>query len=363
VRRRIGDGRSIMAVVKANAYGHGMIEVARKALRCEADCLGVAIVEEGIALRENGIASPIMVFTAPFSDQLELFLQYNLELTLCSIEIARLLDSLARGVGRKGIVHVKVDTGMGRIGVPFRDAGEFISRLIELKSIELKGLYTHFATADERNKDFAILQLARFRDVIHRVHDLGIKIPLKHCANSAAILDLPDSYFDMVRPGSITYGSYPSHETSESIELEPVLSLKSRVLFIKEVPKGTPISYGRKYYTRKPTRIVSVPYGYADGFSRLLANKAEALINGMRFPVVGTVCMDQVMIDVGPDSNVEIGDDVVFIGQSGKERITAWDIADKIGTISYEVVCSISSRVPRHFVSSERDTDDSIGSA
>jgi len=353
VRKRVGDGTTIMAVVKANAYGHGIVEVARASLQGEATYLGVAIVEEGLILRDNHITAPILVFTAPFLDQLELFLKYDLEVTLCSMDIAIALDSIAAKVGKRGVAHVKLDTGMGRIGVHYNDAIEFVHQVIQLKSIELKGLYTHFATADERNKDFALLQLARFRDVIAKVNDLGISIPFKHCANSGAILDLPDSYFDMVRPGIMMYGYYPSHETTESLELHPALSLKSKVSFVKEVPPGTSVSYGRRYYTKSRTKIVSIPIGYADGFSRLLTNKAEALINGKRYPVVGTVCMDQVMIDVGLDSDVSVGEDVVFIGHSGNEQISAWDIADKLGTIPYEVCCAISSRVPREIVNSK----------
>lgn len=353
IRRRVGERTAIMAVVKANAYGNGMVEVARVALGGESSYLGVGNVEEGIFLRENGITAPILVFAVPFLDQIELFLKYDLEVTLCSMEIASALNGVASGIEKRGVAHIKIDTGMGRIGVQFNDAVEFVRQAVQLELIEVKGLYTHFATADERNKDFARLQLDRFRDVISAVNGLGIHIPLKHCANSGAILDLPNSYFDMVRPGIMIYGYYPSHETSESLELRPALSLKSKVAFVKEVPPGTPISYGRKYYTKSRTKIVSVPVGYADGFSRLLTNDAEALIKGKRYPVVGTVCMDQVMIDVGLDSDVSVGEDVVFIGHSGNERITAWDIADKLGTIPYEVCCAISSRVPREIVNSK----------
>ncbi len=350
IRRRVGEGTAIMAVVKANAYGHGMVEVARVALGGEASYLGVGNVEEGILLRENGITAPILVFAVPFLDQIELFLKYDLEVTLCSMEIASALNGVASGIGKRGVAHIKIDTGMGRIGVQFNDAVEFVQQAAQLQFIEVKGLYTHFATADERNKDFARLQLDRFRDVISAVNGLAIHIPLKHCANSGAILDLPNSYFDMVRPGIMIYGYYPSHETSESLELCPALSLKSKVAFMKEVPLGTPISYGRKYYTKSRTKIVSVPIGYADGFSRLLTNDAEALIKGKRYPVVGTICMDQVMVDVGLDSDVSVGEDVVFIGHSGNEQISAWDIADELGTIPYEVCCAISSRVPREIV-------------
>jgi alanine racemase len=242
---------------------------------------------------------------------------------------------------------VKVDTGMGRIGVNYKDAVEFVKYVASLKNLELRGIYTQLATADERDKGFAHIQLTRFHAVVSTLANIGISVPLKHCANSAAILDLKDSYYDMVRPGVTLYGYYPSRETSESMSLRPALSWRSKIGFLKRVDAGTPISYGRKYVTSSPTTIASLPIGYADGLSRSLTNKVEVLINGRRFRTIGAVCMDQVMVDLGTSVNAKTGDDVTIIGTDGNEEITAWDVAEKQGTIPYEVTCGISDRVPR----------------
>ncbi len=349
VRYRVGRGVKIMAVVKANAYGHGLLETTRALLGAGADYFGVAILEEGIQLREGGIETPILVFTPPFPNQAEAFLNYHLDVTVCALEAIDVLNALGSNRGRSVTVHVKVDTGMGRLGVDYRQAVEFTRYVDSMAYLKLKGIYTHFATADEADKGFANLQLSRFHDVVSSLRMAGVDIRWKHCANSAAILDMKDSFYDMVRPGIMLYGYYPSHETSESVSLQPALSLRSKITFLKKVDAGTSVSYGRKYITPSKTTIASVPIGYADGISRLLTNKVDALVNGRRYPVVGTICMDHVMLDVGTSDSVNIGDDVTFIGSDGDEKISAWDIADKLGTIPYEVCCSISARVPRVF--------------
>lgn len=349
IRNRVGNTVKILAVVKANAYGHGLVEVSKALVEGKVDYLGVAIIEEGIELREKGIEVPILVFTPPFVNELELFLKYNLDVTLCSKETADALNTLVSNLGGRVNVHIKVDTGMGRLGIGHHDAGEFVKYVATLRSIHIQGIYTHFSTSDERDKEFTNLQLIRFRYVVASLKNIGIDIPLKHCANSGAILDLKDCFFDMVRPGIMIYGYYPSHETSESINLRQAMSLKSKIDFLKVVRAGSAISYGRKYIAKSDTKIASVPLGYADGYSRLLTNKAEVLIHGKRYPVVGTVCMDHVMIDLGMNSDVALGDEVVFIGNDGNESITAWEISDKLGTIPYEVCCGISERVPRVF--------------
>ena len=350
VRSRVGAGVKIMAVVKANAYGHGIIESTSALLDAGADYLGVAILEEGILLRERGIEAPILVFALPFPDQLEAFLHYSLETTVCTKETAEVLNAMSSSRGRPAPVHIKIDTGMGRLGVDYREAFELARYITSLNYLDLRGIYTHFATADEKDKGFAERQLARFHEVISTLTNSGIDVPLKHCANSAAILDIKDSYYDMVRPGIMLYGYYPSHETSESLPLRPALSLRSKIGFLRRVDTRTPISYGRRYVTSCPTIIASVPIGYADGLNRNLTNRAEAIVQGHRYPVVGTVCMDHVMMDLGTSSGISIGDDVTFIGTDGGEGITAWDIADKLGTIPYEVCCAISERVPRVYL-------------
>ncbi len=344
----------IMAVVKANAYGHGALEVSRKALETGASYLGVALLEEGVELRSQGIQAPILVFGGFFPDEAEEFLQHGLEVTLYNEENLFALTAAAQKLNQKARVHIEVDTGMGRVGVPWQKATSFVKRVWKTPEIEVIGLYTHLATADERDKTFANLQLTRFRSVIEQLGKEGINIPIKHAANSGAILDLPDSYFDMVRPGIIIYGYYPSFETSESLPLRPAMRLKSTILHVKEVSAGTSVSYGREFITPRTTRIVTIPVGYADGYNRLLSNRGEVIIRGKKYPVVGRVCMDQIMVDVGEDVDVEVGDEVVLWGQQGDVEISVYDLCRKLQTIPYEVCCWVSSRVPRVYENSGR---------
>jgi alanine racemase len=239
---------------------------------------------------------------------------------------------------------------MERIGVRTEHAPRFVEDVFRLPQLEVVGIYSHLATAGDRDKSFAMVQLDRFEGVIREIGARGIQIPLRHLANSGAILDLPQSYYNLVRPGIMLYGIYPTHETSQSIPLAPVLSLKSAVVFIKEVPPNTSISYGRTYYTTSATRIATVPLGYGDGYSRRLSNKGKVLIGGQKYPVVGIVCMDQLMVEVGRGTDVHVGDEVILLGRDGSEAITAWDLAEGIGTIPYEVFTGISARVPRSYV-------------
>ncbi|MFA6439865.1 MAG: alanine racemase [Bacteriovoracaceae bacterium] len=350
IRKKIGQQPLIMAVVKANAYGHGVIPVAQSIVRQRtAQYFGVAIVEEGIELRQANITLPIHVFTAPIKEQLSLFIQHNLEPTLCDLSIARALNSLAAEAGKSVAVHIKIDTGMGRIGVSPREAVKFVESVLKFPNILVKGIWTHFATSDEKNLSFAHQQLSLFRTLVTTLELKGIHIPLVHCANSGAILQISDSYFDMVRPGIMMYGYTPSHETKKTVEILPALSVKGKIGFVKTVEKGTSISYARRYIAKKKTTIASITVGYADGYFRTLTNKISVLIRGKQFPVVGTVCMDQIMVDVG-SATVRVGDEVVLIGKSGTKTITAWNIADAVGTIPYEVTCAVSQRVPRIYL-------------
>ena len=350
IRKKIGRRPQIMAVVKANAYGHGMIPVVDTILKnTTAQYFGVAIVEEGIELRRAFPSIPIQVFTAPVRHQLDLFVRFRLEPTVCDLNIAKEFNVVAKRLKKKVAVHIKIDTGMGRIGVAPERGIEFVKNVSALPNIIVKGIWTHFASSDEQDLTFTNHQLAIFRSLVTQLELEGIHVPLVHCANSGAILQVPESYFDMVRPGIMMYGYTPARETQQTVRLQPALSLKATVGFIKRVPEGTSISYGRRYFAKKETTIVSVTAGYADGYFRMLTNKASALIKGKKYPVAGTVCMDQIMIDVGND-NVRVGDDVVLIGKSAKDTITAWDIADTIGTIPYEVTCAVSQRVPRKYI-------------
>ncbi len=337
----------IMAVVKAEAYGHGAVATARAALEAGATRLGVAIPEEGILLREAGIDRPVLVFTPLLPDQAETFLDYSLTATIAGEESARALSAGAGRRGQEARVHLKVDTGMGRVGVPPGEAPGLARKVAALPNLEVEGVYSHFATADEADLTFAYKQLDLFKEVLNNLAEAGMRIPLKHIANSGAIINLPESYFDLVRPGIIIYGLYPSAETPrDRLPLKPALSLKARVVQVKRVPPGTGISYGRIYHTKRATNIVTLPLGYADGWSRLLSGEARVLLRGKSFPLVGRICMDQCMADV-EDLAVEPGEEAVLIGKQGEEEISVDEVAGLLGTINYEVVCMLSDRVPR----------------
>ena len=353
IRKKIGTHPLIMAVVKANAYGHGVSPVVQSIIKHKtAEYFGVAIVEEGIEIRNNNIHYPIHVFTAPLSDQLDLFILNDLEATICDINSAKRLNLIAKNAGKKAVVHIKIDTGMGRIGVSEKEAVKFVKIVSQMPNLFIKGIFTHFATSDERDLMFANEQLRKFRSIVTQLELMDIHIPLVHCANSGAILQMPDSYFDMVRAGIMMYGYTPSQETAKSVFIEPVMAFKARVGFVKTVVAGTSISYSRRFIASKKTTIASVTVGYADGYFRTLTNKTSVLINGKKFPVVGTVCMDQIMIDVG-NEKVKIGDEVVLIGKSQTKTISAWDISNSIGTIPYEVTCAVSNRVPRKYINAK----------
>lgn len=340
------NGKKIMAIVKANAYGHGIREITERVIKNGVEYIGVGFLEEAIFLRQNEIEAPILVMGGILGYQLKKFIQNDIDITVSSLELARHINEELHL--QKARVHLKIDTGMERIGVTHTYAVEFVKRVAQMKNIEIVGIYSHFATADEGDKSFTLTQLERFETILYELKKSGIEIPIKHIANSGAIADVDRSVFDMVRPGIAVYGIYPSGQVSTGMNLKPVLSLRSKVVFIKRVPKNTGISYGLKYYTENDSNIVTVPIGYGDGYSRLLTNKGEVLIRGKRYPVVGAVCMDQLMVNVG-DDRVEIGDEVVLIGQAANEEITATELADKIGTIPYEITCMINARVPRFY--------------
>jgi alanine racemase len=350
IRRVIGPDVQQMAVVKAEAYGHGGIEVAQVALQAGASWLGVALPEEGIALRAAGLTAPILVFAPLQAEQAAVFLEYNLTPTICRLEPVVALARLAVKRGQPAAVHVKVDTGMGRIGVAYPEAEKFIKKLALIPGIKVEGLFSHLATADQVDKQYAELQAQRFQEVVDRLTGAGLRPEKLHLANSAATIEMPQTHYQMVRTGIILYGLYPSNEVDQSkIALQPVFSLKTKVIHVKKAPTGTGISYGQRYHTSQEATIATLPLGYADGWSRRLSSRAEVLIGGKRYPIVGMICMDQCMVDLGKDE-VEIGAEAVLIGQQGKERITADEVAEKLGTINYEVTCMINDRVPRIYV-------------
>jgi alanine racemase len=335
-----------MAVVKADGYGHGSVEVSRTALESGADCLGVALPEEGVILRQAGIDVPILVFGSIQPSEAYKTIDSLLDQTVCSVEATEALNQEACKASVRVNVHVEVDTGMGRIGVKPEDVSAFVRRILKFKNLKVKGIFTHFPSADEADKAFSKRQIEIFDRVIRELEVSGITIPQKHLANSAAVLDLPEAYYDLVRPGIMIYGLYPSDKVSHSIELKPAMTLTTRISFLKTVPPGTPISYGRTFVTKKETKVATLPVGYGDGYSRLLSGRGEVLINGHRFPLIGRVCMDMCMVDVSQAGDVEPGDEVILFG----EELSVDEIAAKIGTINYEIVCAVGKRVPRVYV-------------
>ncbi len=353
IKRMVGPAVDIMAVVKAEAYGHGAIPVAKAAIASGARWLGVAMPEEGIQLRKAGIETPILIFGPIQPDQVGPVIQYDLTTAICNWESAVAMSGEAVKTAKPALVHLKVDTGMGRVGVQPDDAVDFMRKITRLPGLQVTGIFSHMATADEKDKNYARHQIQIFSAVVADLKKVGLLPEKVHLANSAGIMELPESHFNMVRPGIILYGLYPSNEVDRKKALfKPALALKVRVTFVKKVPAGSGISYGQRYHTKKESTVATIPIGYADGWSRLLTNKAEAMIKGKKYPIVGTICMDQCMIDLGDDT-VEIGQEVVLIGESGKEKISADSLAEKMGTINYEITCMLSNRLPRVYLNSE----------
>ncbi len=349
VRRQVGAGARIMPIVKANAYGHGLDIIARAAIKSEEiDAFGVATEEEGTRLRQL-TTLPILVLTGAAPDEIDAFLEHQLDFTLSVPETLHAIAARASALGIRARVHLKVDTGMRRMGVEPHNALEFLREIESLREhVELVGLSTHFATSDELDQTFFRRQLALFRAVIDETHLAGIHIPLIHAANSGAILQAPkESAFDMVRPGIMLYGYVPSMELQEKFgaELAPCLSLVSSVVLVKPISKGEGVSYNLRWHAERDTRIATVPIGYGDGYPRLLTNRSRAMIRGKLYPLRGAICMDQVMIDVGND-DVVTGDRVEFISATNRE-LDAWSLAETIGTIPYEILTGIAARVPR----------------
>jgi len=346
IRKKIGNERGLMAMVKADGYGHGAVEISRTALRSGADSLGVAISGEGQQLREAGIEVPILVVGLSPPEEAYKVVKFRLSQTVATVELLEALDSEAGKASTKVNVHVKVDTGMGRVGINPDDAVSFVRRVKDFRNLNLEGIFSHFPSSDERDKTFSMGQLQLFNQVISNLQLAGIEVPQKHMANSGAVLDLPQSYYDMVRPGIMLYGIYPSREVSRSIKLRPAMTFKTKVAQVKVVPAGTPISYGRTFITNKKTTVATLPVGYEDGYNRLLSNRGEVLIKGHRAPVIGNVCMDMCMVDASGVEDVRPGDEVILFG----EDPPVWEFATKIGTIPNEVVCAVSKRVPRLYI-------------
>ena len=337
----------VIPVVKADAYGHGAVPVSKRLAREGFTMVAVSRLEEAMELRESGVAQSILIFGRLFPDEIPAAIKAGFRLTVCCVEDIRWIEEARQE--QPAFVHVNVDTGMGRIGLMAKQAPPCFDELIRSSQCTWEGLYSHFSTSDERDKGYAHLQLSRFREILDRIQTLGEKPSMVHMANSGAILDIPESYFDAVRPGILMYGHYPSSEASRSIEPRQVMTLKTAVAHVREMPEGHPISYGRRWVTKMPTKIAVLPLGYADGVDRRFTNTGEVLIRGRRYPMVGTVTMDYLMVDVG-DDQIRPGDEAIIWGESAQGTIQVLEVAEKIGTIPYELTCGVSKRVKRVYL-------------
>jgi alanine racemase len=352
VRRLAGKESQVMAVIKADGYGHGATKIAQTLLDNGADRLAVAVLDEAIELRQAGFKVPVFVLGYTQPERAEEVVKYDLEQSVYSFEAAEALSKAATAQNKTVLVHIKIDTGMGRIGLQANSEAAAIIRSIHaLPNLDIKGIFTHFAVADEVDKTYTQMQFEKFKWICDELERQGISIDIKHCGNSATIIDLPDMHLNLVRAGIMLYGLAPSEDVMlDKLELKQVMSLKVRITHVKEIEAGQSVSYGRRFIADKKTKIASLPIGYADGYTRMLSGKAEALVKGQRVPVVGRICMDQCMIDISTVEGVEVGDEVVLFGQQGDGFISIDEVAAKLETINYEIVCMISRRIPRVYV-------------
>jgi alanine racemase len=346
IQKRLPKGVRILAVVKADAYGHGALPVSHTLERLGVEYLGVAIPEEGIELRRGGIKTPILILGGIYPGEADEIIKYGLTPVVFDLESLKSLSRAGEKRGKKVKIHLKVDTGMGRLGVPFEEFQKFLEKIGRCPQIEVEGLLSHFALIDE-GEGYTEGQWEKFQKAIAMVKEVGLSCRYFHMANSGILTLFPHFSGNLVRPGIMIYGSYPSIEFQSLIELKPVLTLKTRIHYLKSVPKGSKIGYGGTFTTKRESLIATLPVGYADGYSLQLSNQGEVLIKGRRAPIVGRVCMDFTMVDVTEVPKVGPGDEVILIGRQGQERITPEEIAGKIGSIPYEVLCLIGKRVPR----------------
>lgn len=349
IRKITNPSAQLMAVVKADAYGHGFLEVTKTLLENGADRLAVATLREGEQLRSRGVQVPILVLGALMEEDIEDYINFNITPNVFSYETAHAISYIAEKKEKVTKIHIKLDTGMSRIGFLTGENNEKvveeIIKISKLPYIEIEGIFSHFSTSDEYDDSYTRLQFKRFMDVINMLEEREIHIPIKHICNSAAIMMYPEMHMDMVRPGVILYGMYPSDEVDKSkLDLKPAMTLKAKVTLVKEVEPGRGVSYGKEYITDKVTKIATVPIGYADGYLRRLAKEGKMIVHGQQVPIIGRICMDQCMIDVTNVHNIERGDEVILFSDKG---ITVDDLARWLDTINYEVTCVIGKRIPR----------------
>jgi len=348
IRERVSPAK-VMLILKANAYGHGLAAVARH-LAEKADYIAVAVLEEGIFLRKAGIRTPILVLGGVWERQIPDFLRYDLTLTASSVERLEQINAAAEAMHKKARVHLKIDTGMERIGVHYYSAHTLQEAALKCPHVEVEGIYSHFANADAADLSHARLQLERFLEVLRFYERHSLPAPMRHMANSGAVLQLPEAFFDMVRPGILLYGVYPSDEVPHTVKVRPALSWKSKVVYFKVTKPGHPVSYGSTWESDHMVRVVTIPVGYGDGYFRSMSNKAHVIIRGKKYPQVGRICMDQIVVNLEWGTAYH-GNEVILIGEAENgERITAEDLARWAGTIPYEILTNINTRVPRVYI-------------
>ena len=349
IRKHVEPSK-VMPVLKANAYGHGLVRVAQLYEQLKADYLGVAVVEEGILLRQMGITMPILVLGGVWGNQVPLFLKHNLTITASSIDKLNQIDDIAIQMKTNAKVHLKIDTGMERIGVHYYNATKFLEAAYTCKNVSIEGIYSHLANSESDDLTHTKLQLERFNEVLTFFEKHSLSAPLRHIANSGAILQIPESNLDMVRPGITLYGVYPSRKVKKSFEVKPALTWKSIVVYFKVVKPNHPVGYGLTWQTNHNVRAVTVPVGYGDGYFRSMSKKAKVLLKGKRYPVVGSISMDQIVVNIESDSAYN-GDEIILLGSDGTNSITCEELAEWAGTIPYEILTNINTRVPRMYIS------------
>ena len=353
MKANIKDGVKMIAVIKTDGYGHGAVQIAR--LLEPVDYIwgyAVATLDEAVVLRKNDIKKPILVLGCIFPDQWEAMIENEVRMTTYTVEMAKEVSNLAVKMGKNAYIHIKLDTGMSRLGFQIHeDSVDAIEEISKMPGLKLEGMFTHFAKADEKDKEPTYQQIKLFRKMIDMLEERGVSIPIHHCSNSAGIVDIPEANMDMVRAGITLYGMWPSEDVDKTaISLKPALSLVTHVAYVKELPAGRAISYGGTYVTKEPRMIATIPVGYADGYARGLSNKGAVLIHGRRAPILGRVCMDQFMVDVTDIPDVKNEDEVILIGRDGDECITMEEVGGLSGRFNYEFACDLGKRIPRVYI-------------
>ncbi len=350
MHKKLNPGTKLMAIIKADGYGHGAVPIAMMLEEdSNVDAYGVAIIEEAVELRKAGIKKPILILGFTSKEQFDLVVSYDITQTVFQYDMVKELSIEAKRQGKIAKVHIKLDTGMSRIGFPdTTESVEIIKKMLKLPSIQIEGLFSHFARADETEKSSALVQLDRYIKFNRLLEQEQINIPIKHLANSAGIIELPQAYFNMVRCGIATYGIYPSDQVNkDEVKLIPAMELRTHVVYVKQVESGIGISYGATFVTDRPTTIATIPIGYADGYSRNLSNSGRVIIHGQYAPIIGRICMDQFMVDVTEIQNVKQGDIVTLLGRDGDAIITTEELASGSHSFPYELVCTVGKRIPR----------------